>query len=116
MGLIDAVRVQNAANLSEVVEKIMFVERNSPDESWISKKANHEFLVELLHAYNNNGLDLTFLNLDGVPIAFCLNIGSHNREHVFHFGYDRRYARFSPGFVCLYFVVKQLFQDCRTKE
>jgi hypothetical protein len=29
MGLIDAVRVQNAANLSEVVEKIMFVEKQS---------------------------------------------------------------------------------------
>jgi CelD/BcsL family acetyltransferase involved in cellulose biosynthesis len=90
----------------------MTIERNSWKADWISREENRGFLIELLRRCNDNEwLDFYFLQLNDTPIAYLFTIRYLEKAYALFTSYSIEYAPQSPGFVCLYFMINQLFED-----
>lgn len=67
-------------------------------------KKFHQKLVERMQEAGY--LELSFLNLDGVPVAFRYGFIFDNHYEDWRLGYDSRYAAYSPGTLLLFFTAQ----------
>lgn len=54
-------------------------------------------------------MDISFLDLDGIPIAFQYGFTSHGRFEGWRLGSDSRYRDYSPGILLLFFNIRDAF-------
>ena len=87
--------------------------------SWKSKKAaifsrqnTKSFHREIFDRFSKNKwLDLSILNLSDKPIAYIYNYYYKGRLYNYNTAFDRRYSRFSPGTVLLFWILSDSFKD-----
>ncbi len=56
-------------------------------------------------------LRLSFLRIDGRPIAFCLSVEAFGVHHALKMGYDDGLRRLSPGMLLLHGMIKRAFDE-----
>lgn len=112
LGRLETTVVELSSNYDEVVKKLMEVDTQSWKASWISEAANKGFILELLkRCLKNRWLNLCFLELNGAPIAYWFMIRFGGKSYAMFTSYKEKFADYSPGLVCLYFVLLHLFKE-----
>ena len=70
-----------------------------------------DFMREVIrNAFDENSLQLAFLEIDGLKSAAYLNFTNQNRTYVYNSGLDRTWTEYSPGWVLLSYLIKNAIQ------
>ncbi|MCC6146363.1 MAG: GNAT family N-acetyltransferase [Anaerolineaceae bacterium] len=70
-----------------------------------------DFHFQLLERMRTPGyMDISFLDLDGTPIAFRYGFNTHNRYEDWRLGFDSRYSDYSPGALLMFYTTRDNFQ------
>ncbi|NPV75863.1 MAG: GNAT family N-acetyltransferase [Anaerolineae bacterium] len=70
-----------------------------------------EFHYQLLEKMREPGyMDISFLDLDEMPIAFRYGFTFHGCYEDWRLGFDSRYSDYSPGTLLLYYLMRDNFQ------
>ena len=62
-------------------------------------------------AADEGWLRLSFLRIDGRPIAFCLSVEAFGVHHALKMGYDDGLRRLSPGMLLLHALIRRAFDE-----
>ncbi|MGB9624128.1 MAG: GNAT family N-acetyltransferase [Phycisphaerae bacterium] len=115
-GRLNVVEVRGGPGLKEALRRAYVVEQSSwkgAAGSAIADRPHEErFYTELAAAASARGwFRLFFLELDGRPIAFHYCFDYKRTMYSVKIGYDPAFARYSPGTVLKWLILKPLFEQ-----
>ena len=116
LGQVTVTKVTGLANWQSTMPAIWEIGRNSPRRQLACSvghsRATREFLSELSTiAAQRQWLNVWLLSVDDKPVAFEYHLRYENEIYALRAEYDKRYERYSPGFVLDCKVVENCFDD-----
>ena len=89
------------------------MEQDEAKEDFLSPMMREQMKSVMRCAFNENCLQLAFLEIGGHKAAAYLSFDFLNRIWVYNSGLDRRYMEYSPGWVLLGYLVQWAIQHGR---
>ena len=104
------------ATLEEDIDAFLALMDQDPEKQAFLKQPMRATLRETVRcAFDEGCLQLSFLDVDGQPVAAYLSFDYLNRLWVYNSGFDRRFMEYSPGWVLLGYLLQWANQAGRAE-
>jgi hypothetical protein len=109
-------RVTDGDRLEDEVDAFMSLMADEPDKAKFLKPAMRKQMHGICRAaFENDWLQLAFLEVNGQKAAGYLNFDYLNRIWVYNSGLDRKFMELSPGWVLLGYLLKWANEENRAE-
>jgi CelD/BcsL family acetyltransferase involved in cellulose biosynthesis len=90
------------SKVEEDTQAFLSLMAQDPEKAaFLTPAMREQFKISIQRAFENDWLQLAFLQVDGENAAAYLNMDYQNRIWVYNSGLDRRFMEYSPGWVLL---------------